>query len=112
MQRSFESGFADALIERLRVATGAEVLQEREDGARQRIAEIAANSAIVKDNGVSSGRRVGSYERAWRDRKAAAAGKAAAQGLSLVMRSPRGRDCNGAGADRGGVEAGQLPFSF
>ena len=87
-RRSFQSAFAERLSARLRAALAeAEASLEGEGYAEEKAANRAARAA----EGIDLPRDLGGYDKTGRDRSAVRQGRAAADNVSLVLRTPLGR---------------------
>ena len=96
-RRSFESAFAERLEARLRTAIAA--ARAAPESAATHAAQAEANDAMLRRAGIDLPNRRGGYDRSGRDRAAVRHGRAAAENLSLVLRthatvSPSGRSGN------------------
>ena len=99
-RRSFQSAFAERLAARLRAA-----LAEAEASAGTCHAEEkAANRAALAAEGIDAPRELGGYDKSGRDRSAVRQGRAAADNVSLVLRTPLGR--------AGKVDRSQMALPF
>ena len=85
LRRSFESAFAERLVARLKAALAA--ARATPDGYSSYAGEHAANDALLLEGGVDCRNRIGRYDVSGRDRSAARQGKAAAENISLVLRT-------------------------
>lgn len=104
VRRSFESAFAERLVARLKSALAAE--QQAPGGQVAYAGELAANDALLLDAGVDLPNRLGRYDVSGRDRAAVRQGRAAAENLSLVLRTA----VPAAGPARTGRDQLPLPF--
>jgi hypothetical protein len=103
LRKSFEGACADRLILRLR-----KVVAEARQMGGDANAEAVASGALLRQAGLLADGRRGAYDRSGWDRAAARQGRAAADNISLVLRtglSPRA-------VRTGAPERSQLGFAF
>jgi len=85
VRRSFESAFAEGLAARLKAAAVA--ARQSPEGSSSYALEFAAIDALMLEAGIDCSNRLGQYDLPDRDRHAVRNGKAAAENISLILRT-------------------------